>query len=123
MKECEKHERSRTGMQRWIGTAVQRRRRGGTPPPHDPPPLLPFQCLRLTAKLLLRRLRCQEDLRFKIVDAPPAGTIGGPWEEGGFPAKAPPPPLPLKTPPFPSPPSPSNTALGRRCRLPHSPRC
>ena len=31
-----------------------------------PPPPLPFQCLRLTAKILLRRLRCQEDLSFKI---------------------------------------------------------
>ena len=39
-----------------IGTAVHRRRRGG-----GNPPLLPFQCLRLTAKILLRRLRPQED--------------------------------------------------------------
>ena len=31
---------------------------GGLPPP---PPILPFQCLRLTAKILLRCLRCQED--------------------------------------------------------------
>ena len=38
-----------------IRTVVHRRRGGG------PPPLLPFQCLRLTAKILLRRLRCQED--------------------------------------------------------------
>ena len=45
---------------------------GGSPPPSlcqppppfpvpTPPPLLPFQCLRLTAKILLRRLRCQAD--------------------------------------------------------------
>ena len=48
-----------------------------------PPLFLPFQCLRLTAKVLLRRLRCQEDLRFKSFGAPSAGAIGGPWEEGG----------------------------------------
>ena len=36
------------------------------------PPLLPFQCLRLTAKFLLRRLRCQEDLRPKD-----SGFLGG----------------------------------------------
>ena len=66
------------------------------PPPLDapplplrPPPLLPFQCLRLTAKILLRRLRCQEDLSFS---PPSAGTIGGPSEEG-VPAKPPPPPF------------------------------
>ena len=36
---------------------------GGYPPPPGPPfpPLLLFQCLRLTAKILLRCLRCQED--------------------------------------------------------------
>ena len=46
-----------------VRAAVHRRRRGGTPPldPAPPPPLLPFQCLRLTARILLRRLRCQED--------------------------------------------------------------
>ena len=35
-----------------IRRAVHRRRRGGNPPPGPPlpPPLLPFQCLRLTAK-------------------------------------------------------------------------
>ena len=26
---------------------------------------------------------CQEDLRFKNFGPPSAGTIGGPWEEGG----------------------------------------
>ena len=47
-----------------ITTAVHRRRRGGYPPLDPPPhPLLPFQCLRLTPKILLRRLRCQGDLR------------------------------------------------------------
>ena len=65
---------------------------GGAPPP--PPPSLPFQCLRLTAKILLRRLWCQEDLRLKISGPPLAGTIGGPWEEGGGqPNPLPPPPL------------------------------
>ena len=84
------------GEQGCIGTAVHRRRRGGTPPP-----LLPFQCLRLTAKILLRRLRCQEDLSLKIVGPPSVGTIGGPKEEGG-PSQPPPfrPPLPLPRPPF-----------------------
>ena len=46
----------------------------------------PFQCLRLTRKILLRCLRCQEDLSFKFF-GPPWGTQGGP----------PPPPL---SPPF-----------------------
>ena len=55
------------------------------PPPPDPPPLLPFHCLRLTAKILLRRLRCQEDLRFKILGGDERGTLGG----GGVPAKPP----------------------------------
>ena len=36
-----------------------------------------------TAKILLQRLRCQADLRFKIFGPPSAGAIGGPWEEGG----------------------------------------
>ena len=40
--------------------------RGGVPPPGPPPPLLPFQCLRLTAKILRRRLRCPEGLSFKL---------------------------------------------------------
>ena len=68
-------------------------------------PLLPFQCLRLTAKILLRRLPCQEDLSFKKFGPLSPGTIGGPWEEGG-PSQA---PLPLQTPPPSSPPS--NTSL------------
>ena len=63
---------------------------GGYPPPGPPP--LPFQYLRLTAKILLRRLRCQEDLRVKIFGPPSAGTIG-PWEEGGSQPTPPPPPL------------------------------
>ena len=53
---------------------------GRYPPP---PPLLPFQWLTLTAKILLRRLRCQEDFSFKIGGPPSTGTIGGPWEKGG----------------------------------------
>ena len=73
-----------------IRTAVHRRRRVGTPP------LLPFQCFEADSQILLRRLRCQEDLRF---GPRLAGTTGGPWEEGG---SQPPPP----------PPSPSNTSLG-----------
>ena len=40
-----------------------------------PLPLLPFQRLRLTAKILLRRLWRREDLRLQLV--------GGPSEEGG----------------------------------------
>ena len=85
-----------------ISTAVHRRRRGVTPPPPwtpppwdvlerpytaggggSPPPLLPFHCLRLTAKIMLWRLWCQEDLSFKNFGPPSAGTIGGPLEEGG----------------------------------------
>ena len=66
---------------------------GGYPPPPRTP-LLPFQCLRLTAKILLRHLRCQEDSSFKIFGPPSARTLGGPKEEGGVPAK-PPPPLPI----------------------------
>ena len=89
--------------QGWIRTAVHRRRGGDLPPPSRTPPLLPFQCLRLTAKILLRRLRCQEDLRFKIVGPPSAGTIGGPLEEGGSPAN----------PPSTPPPPPSTTSLGQ----------
>ena len=52
--------------------------------------------MRLTAKILSR---CQEDLRFK--NSPPAfgRTTGGPWEEGGVPAK----PRPSTTPPARSP--------------------
>ena len=84
---------------------------GGCPPPHRPidcflirshppidPPLLPFQCLRLTAKILPRRLRCQEDLSFKIFR--PAfggdhrGTLGG-GGGGGGPSQPPLPPPPF----------------------------
>ena len=62
---------------------------GGTPPGHPPPPppLLPFQCLRLTAKILLRRLRCQEDTLTKFWRAfggDHRGTPGG----GGSPTAA-----------------------------------
>ena len=64
------------------------------------PLLLPFQSLRLTAKILLQRLRCQEDLSLKIFGPPSAGTIGGPSEEGGS-QPEPPPPTPLQTPPTP----------------------
>ena len=64
---------------------------GAVPPPLDPL-LLPFQFLRLTAKILLWRLRCQEDLSLKIFCPPSVGTIGGLWEEGG-PSQTPLPPF------------------------------
>ena len=59
---------------------------GGSSPT---PPLLPFQCWRRTANILLRRLQCQEDLSFRIVGPPSVGTTGGAPEEGGVPAKPP----------------------------------
>ena len=70
------------------------------PGPCAKPPLLPFQCLRLTAVVLLRRLQCQEDLSFKLSGLPSAGTIGGPSEEGG-PSQTPLPP-PSDPPPPPA---------------------
>ena len=54
---------------------------GGVPPPWRPP--LPFQCLRLKAKILLRCLRQQDDFSVKGFGPPSAGTIGRPSEEGG----------------------------------------
>ena len=62
-----------------------------------PPPLPMFEA---GSQNLLRCLRCQEDLCFKILGPPLAGTIGGPWEEGvpsqpPPPFSPPPPPLPL----------------------------
>ena len=63
-----------------------------------PPPLRPFQCWRLTAKILLRCLRCQEDL-CKILGPPSAGTIGGPSEEGGSLPTPPGPPCSFRSPP------------------------
>ena len=60
---------------------------------YPPSPLLPFQMFEPTAKILLRPLPCQEDLRFKIFGPPLAGTIGGPWEEGS--PQPTPPPLPF----------------------------
>ena len=76
----------------WNGRTPQEE--GGVPPP------LLFQCLRLTAKNLLRCLRCQEDLRFKnfwsAFGGDHRGTVGG----GGVPAKPPSP-------------APSNTTLGQ----------
>ena len=73
---------------------------GGEDPPPPPPRLLLFQCLRLTAKIWLRRLRCQEDLRFKTFGPPSAGTIGEPSEEGRGPSQPPPPPLFRPPPPL-----------------------
>ena len=74
---------------RCIRTAVRRRRRGGGVTPPGPPPILPFQCLRLTAKFLLRCLRGQEDFCFK--NFRPA--FGGDHRGRGSP--------PLHTPPSP----------------------
>ena len=99
------------GAQGCSRTTVRRRWRGGTPPPMDPPLpplLLPFLCSRLTAKILLRRLRCQEDLRFKISGPPSAGTTWASWEEG---APSQPSPHCQNPPPPPLPPL-SNTSRG-----------
>ena len=65
---------------------------GGVAPPLTPipPPLLPFQCLRLTAKILLRRLRCQEDLGFKNFRPAFAGDRRGTLGGGGGPSQRPP---------------------------------
>ena len=78
---------------------------GGVPPltPHylpplGPPPPPPFRCLRLTAKMLLWRLRCQEGLTFK--NFRPA--FGG--DHRGREGQAE--PLPLPPPSDPPPPSP-----------------
>ena len=80
---------------------MHRRRRGGTP-------LRPFQCLRLTATILLRRLRCQEDLRFENFRPPfggdHRGTLGG---GGGGPSH-----------PHPPPPSDPPPPLAHPCRAP-----
>ena len=79
---------------------------GRVPAPLDPPPpLLPVQCLRLTATILLRRLRCQEDLGCKIFGPPSAGSTGGPWEEGD-PSQTPLPPFRPPSPPSNPPPPP-----------------
>ena len=66
------------------------------PPPPPPTPLLPFQCLRLTATIVLRRLRCREELSLKIFfGLDHRGTLGG----GGVPANPPSPPFQI--PPLP----------------------
>ena len=62
-----------------------------------PPPLLPFRCLRPTAKFLLRRLPCQADLRFKNFRPAFGGGLRGTLGGGGVPAK--PPPFPFRPPP------------------------
>ena len=49
--------------------------------------MLPFKCLSLTAKILLRRLWCQEDVSFKpFGPVRVRGTLGG-----GGPSQPPPP--------------------------------
>ena len=80
-----------------IRMAVHRRRKGFPPP--GPPPLLPFQCSRLTAKILLQCLRCQEDLALKFFRPSFGGDHRG-TQGGGM---SPPNP--------PAPPPPSNTSL------------
>ena len=64
---------------------------GGPPPP-------PLPILRLKAKILLRRLRCQEDLSFKNFGLPSAGDHRGSLGGGG---SQPIPPPPFQTPPPP----------------------
>ena len=104
----------RRGGQGCIRTAVHRRRRGGTPPGPPSPRLLPFPCLRLTANILLRSLRRQEDLSLNILGPPSAGTMGRCKEEG----------YPSPLPPFqthPSPPlliHPCRRGLASFCPLP-----
>ena len=55
---------------------------GGVPPTPPGTPLPPFQGLGLTAKIVLQRLRHQDDSSPKNFGLPLAGTIGGPKEEG-----------------------------------------
>ena len=65
---------------------------GPPPPPLEPPFPVPFQCLRLTAKILIR---WQEDLRCKIFRPAFGGNHRGTLGGGGVPAKPLPPPPPL----------------------------
>ena len=67
-------------------------------PPCPPPPLLPFQRLRLTAKILLWRLRCQADLSFKNFRPTFGGALRGTLG-GGVSQPTPPPPSPFGPPP------------------------
>ena len=77
------HKREDTGPVTSDALDGRRPEEGG----HPPPPLIPFQCLRLTTKNLVRRLQRQEDLSFEI--------FGGPKEEGvpARPPLSPPPPF------------------------------
>ena len=67
--------------------------------------------------MLLRRLRCQEDLSLKSFGPPSAGTIGAAGKGGG-PSRPPPPPPqpPLLIHPPPPPPAGGGTAGGFSCR-------
>ena len=81
-----------------------------------PPPLLPFQCLRLTAKISLRRLRCHADLSFKLVLARlRRGPQGDPRRRGGPSQTLPPPPLFRPHPPPPLPLPATAQAVGPPC--------
>ena len=69
------------------------------PPPGPPSP--PLQCLRLTAKSLLRRLRCQEDLSLKKKVWPAFGRDHKGTQGGRGSQPPPPPPQPPSDPPAP----------------------
>ena len=53
---------------------------GGYPPSPPPPPLPMFEA---DSQIFASAPSGQEDLSFKIVGPPSAGTIGRRWEEGG----------------------------------------
>ena len=63
-------------------------------------PFLPFQCWRLTAKILPWRLRCQEDLSLKNFRPAFGGDHRGTQGGGRFQPKSPSPPSDSPSPPF-----------------------
>ena len=76
---------------------------GGNPPPPPgppPPPLLPFQCLRLTAKFCFGAFGAKRIEASKISAHLRRGPYGNPGRRGGGAAKPPPPPLQIPSPPF-----------------------